>query len=197
MAATFRLSPIIQSLRRPAIAQRSILAQARPLARAFHAPAPIRFHALPKVGLGLGLAGLATTGLLWRQPVQCDSLAEDIPQDIPQSDLNIQNLGFGTAAGICSGVFVAKGLKAVAFLLGGLFVILQYMSSQSLLKTNWRSIENKYDALVDKAAGGPSAIGSASNRASRLFSRFSDFLMADFPPRATFMAGFLLGLRLG
>ena len=46
----------------------------------------------------------------------------------PQSSVNIYELGFGTMCGICAGVFIKKGVKAVAFVLGGVFVILQVSS---------------------------------------------------------------------
>merc|ERR1712093_395623 len=69
--------------------------------RAFH-PRTLKYESSRLgLGLGLGLAGLATTGLVWnRQPIKCDVVEEELPE----SGLNIQNLGFGTAAGICSGV---------------------------------------------------------------------------------------------
>lgn len=43
----------------------------------------------------------------------------------PQSSVSYYELTFGTVAGICTGVFVKKGAKAVAFMLGGVFVLLQ------------------------------------------------------------------------
>ena len=43
----------------------------------------------------------------------------------PQSSVSYYELTFGTVAGICAGVFVKKGAKAVAFMLGGVFVLLQ------------------------------------------------------------------------
>jgi FUN14 domain-containing protein 1 len=39
--------------------------------------------------------------------------------------LDVYQLGFGTVCGICTGVFLKKGLRAIAFLLGGVFVLLQ------------------------------------------------------------------------
>lgn len=45
--------------------------------------------------------------------------------DLPKSDVNVYNLGFGTVCGICSGIFIKKGAKFIAFLLGGGFVLLQ------------------------------------------------------------------------
>ena len=43
----------------------------------------------------------------------------------PASSVSIYELGFGTVAGICAGVFLKKGAKALAFLFGGVFVLLQ------------------------------------------------------------------------
>ena len=43
----------------------------------------------------------------------------------PQSALSLYQLGFGTVAGFCAGVFTKKGVKAAAWLLGGIFVLLQ------------------------------------------------------------------------
>ena len=42
-----------------------------------------------------------------------------------ESNLDLRSLSFGAVAGISTGVFVKKGLKAVGFLLGGAFVFLQ------------------------------------------------------------------------
>jgi uncharacterized membrane protein (Fun14 family) len=39
--------------------------------------------------------------------------------------LSVYELSFGAVCGICAGVFIKKGLKAFAFLLGGVFVLLQ------------------------------------------------------------------------
>lgn len=42
-----------------------------------------------------------------------------------QSEISGYQLGFGAVCGICTGVFVKKGLKAIAFLLGGVFILMQ------------------------------------------------------------------------
>lgn len=49
----------------------------------------------------------------------------DTPLPAPKGLANPYELGFGTVCGICAGVFIKKGLKAAAFLLGGVFVLLQ------------------------------------------------------------------------
>lgn len=47
-----------------------------------------------------------------------------LPPD-PQSTVNMYELTFGTVCGVCAGVFVKKGAKALAFVFGGIFVLLQ------------------------------------------------------------------------
>lgn len=87
--------------------------------------------------IGLGLTFLSLSSL--RKPTQCESAyapnspylssadrSAAFPGDAPpESLLNLKELGFGTVAGICAGVFLKKGLKAIAFALGGMFVLLQ------------------------------------------------------------------------
>jgi FUN14 domain-containing protein 1 len=43
----------------------------------------------------------------------------------PQSSLSVYELSFGAVTGICAGVFIKKGAKAVAWFIGGIFVLLQ------------------------------------------------------------------------
>ncbi|KAI5474760.1 FUN14 family protein [Pseudohyphozyma bogoriensis] len=113
------------------------------------------------------------------------------PRKEPESIVNVYELGFGTVAGICTGVFVKKGLKALAFALGGVFVLLQYFSSRSFININWGNITSSYDAAITKRAG-----PSGSNRVAGLWRWFIDFVGADIQGRATFVAGVVLGLRL-
>jgi hypothetical protein len=47
----------------------------------------------------------------------------------PSSSVKPYELTFGTVCGICAGVFIKKGAKALAFMLGGVFVLLQVRSS--------------------------------------------------------------------
>lgn len=51
----------------------------------------------------------------------------DLPPlpDHPPSSIDVYGLSFGTVCGICAGVFVKKGAKALAFAFGGVFVLLQ------------------------------------------------------------------------
>lgn len=50
------------------------------------------------------------------------------PPPPPTSSLNLYELTFGSVCGICAGVFIKKGAKFVAFILGGTFVLLQVTS---------------------------------------------------------------------
>ena len=98
-----------------------------------------------------GLAALVSASVAWvswwAEPISCDddkaasvpldhadAAPEDPPQPAdppaPKSILDAKQLGFGTVAGICTGVFVRKGLKLIAFALGGIYILLQYMASQ-------------------------------------------------------------------
>ncbi|GAA5951966.1 hypothetical protein JCM3765_005155 [Sporobolomyces pararoseus] len=112
-----------------------------------------------------------------------------------ESILNLRDLGFGTVSGICVGVFVKKGLRAAAFLLGGVFVFMQYMSSRSLININWGALTNSYDSFITSRAGPPASKGG--NRIVGLWNWFIDFVGADIQSRATFVAGVMLGLRIG
>ncbi|GAA5904838.1 hypothetical protein JCM6882_003219 [Rhodosporidiobolus microsporus] len=112
-----------------------------------------------------------------------------------ESILNLRDLGFGTVSGICVGVFVKKGLKAVAFALGGAFIFLQYLSSRSLISVNWSGLASSYDSFITKRAGPPAAQGG--NRLAGLWRWFVDFVSADVQARGTFVAGLALGLRVG
>ncbi|GAA6017335.1 hypothetical protein JCM10207_005598 [Rhodosporidiobolus poonsookiae] len=127
-----------------------------------------------------------------------DSTAGGGKQPVPkeaESILNLRDLGFGTVSGICVGVFVKKGLRAAAFLLGGAFIFLQYLSSRQLINVNWSAVSSRYDAFVSKRAGPPASQGG--NRLGRLWGWFVDFVAANVQQRATFVAGVVLGLRLG
>ena len=92
--------------------------------------------------LGLGTSFLAFSSTQ-RAPGQCQNAAVPTtasrglgagdPQP-PQSILSVYELGFGTVAGICAGVFLKKGLRAIAFLLGGAFIFLQVSLSSSPIR---------------------------------------------------------------
>ncbi|KAJ1309834.1 hypothetical protein OPQ81_006599 [Rhizoctonia solani] len=114
----------------------------------------------------------------------------------PKSSVNTYELTFGSVAGICAGVFIKKGAKALAFLLGGIFVLLQYFNAIDLTKTNWSAASARFERLFYSA---PAKSGEPRRPATiaTLWAWLVDFLTADFPPRASFIAGMILGLRIG
>ncbi|BGP26669.1 hypothetical protein JCM10295v2_005622 [Rhodotorula toruloides] len=161
--------------------------------------------ALPVSALGLSLAFPASQKSLQCEPLASDRSYARAPvtdeSDLPpstgeaESILNLRDLGFGTVSGICVGVFVKKGLRTIAFALGGIFVLLQYLSSRSLISINHEALSSTWDRLVTARAGAPASKGG--NRLGSLWSWFVDFVGANVQSRATFVAGVLLGFRLG
>ncbi|KAI0693264.1 FUN14 family-domain-containing protein [Cytidiella melzeri] len=134
------------------------------------------------------------------QTVHCEPPVTSVPPareplpPSPQSAVNMYELSSGTVAGLCAGVFVKKGAKIVGFFLGGIFVLLQYFSSASLVRVDWGRMATRFENLfyTTDARG----VRRAPNVGS-LLRWILDFLTADFQPRASFAAGFILGLRVG
>ncbi|KLT41498.1 hypothetical protein CC85DRAFT_235845, partial [Cutaneotrichosporon oleaginosum] len=111
-----------------------------------------------------------------------------------QSIVSVPTLTFGAVTGICAGVFVKKGFKLVAFFLGGVFVLLQYLQSKSYVTVDWGKVSKSYDgAFASTNAKGEVVYPTPQG----LLNGFIDFLTANFQQRATFIAGFILGLRVG
>jgi len=132
---------------------------------------------------------------------------------LPTSAVNLYQLSFGTVAGVCAGVFIKKGAKAVAFFVGGVFVLLQvssninchilphfddtsvqYFNSLSLIKVDWGTAATKFENMFYTTdINGVKRLPSISS----LWRWLVDFLTADFQPRASFLAGLTLGIRIG
>ncbi|KAF8274970.1 FUN14 family-domain-containing protein [Lactarius quietus] len=112
----------------------------------------------------------------------------------PESSVDKYGLTFGTVCGICAGVFVKRGAKILAFFFGGIFVLLQYLGSASIIKIDWSKAAARFENLmytteVNGVRRPPSVYS--------LWRWLVDFLTADFQPRASFIAGFALGIRVG
>lgn len=73
-------------------------------------------------------------------------------------------------------------------------ILTQYLGSQTLIRVDWQRMARRFENLVftTDAQGRTKAptVGS-------LVRWCVDFLTADFQQRASFVAGFALGLRLG
>lgn len=164
-----------------------------PLPKSYWRPFPFLLAA---TGVGLSLASFAS-----QSKVHCDAVASSPPPELepnlpppPQSSVNFYELTFGTVCGVCAGVFVKKGARLVAFFLGGAYVLLQYLGTLSLVKVDWARMASHFENLFYRAdAAGkrrPPTIGS-------MLRWMIDFLTVDFQARASFIAGFALGLRIG
>ncbi|KAG7092351.1 hypothetical protein E1B28_008711 [Marasmius oreades] len=163
---------------------------------------PTAWKAIGLTGLGMGIS-LITRPSIWCEPVPPTKQAErttkpsygssDIPPP-PESSISLYELSFGTVTGICAGIFVKKGAKMVAFVFGGIFVLLQYLGSTSIIRIDWGLAAKRFESwfYTTNAAG--------DKRPPRVYSIWNalvTFLTADFQARASFLGGFMLGLRLG
>ncbi|KAI6005535.1 FUN14 family-domain-containing protein [Pisolithus albus] len=163
-------------------------------------PPGSRKRSLPFLLAATGI-GLTLTSFASPRKVHCDAVVSSPPPELeptlpppPRSSVNFYELTFGTVCGVCAGVFVKKGARIVAFFLGGVFVLLQYLGSVSLVRVDWPRMASHFENLFYRAdATGkkkPPTIGS-------VLRWMIDFLTADFQARASFIAGFALGLRIG
>ncbi|KAH9079459.1 FUN14 family-domain-containing protein [Lactarius deliciosus] len=156
------------------------------------------------VGTGLGLLSYANLPRLncesdseFSQPTLRGVGGSSDPVGIPpppESSVDKYGLTFGTVCGICAGVFVKRGAKLLAFFFGGIFVLLQSLSSASIVKVDWSRAAARFENLIytteAKGVRRPPSVYS-------LWRWLVDFLTADFQPRASFIAGFALGVRIG
>ena len=169
-------------------------------------PAPPR----PAYGLyttiGLGLSFLTYHTYSPSRKVHCeDTLLGDRSTPKPEvgggsppadSILSVYQLSFGGVCGLCTGVFVKKGLRAIAFLLGGVFVLLQvsgrltsgrtstlmsafdqYLSSKSIVSVDWARLAGRYDSTFGtKTAQGHVQAPTVGG----VWAWFVDFVTANF-----------------
>ncbi|KAI3625168.1 hypothetical protein CBS9595_000529 [Malassezia furfur] len=197
----------MRCMARPAAPQTRL--SVRPSVRAFRTqaaavPAPSG-RLMASAGLMAGTSALLAGAYTWSmQPVACEAVRmADPPMPQPRtkeeakSIVNLYELSFGTICGLCAGIFIKKGLKLVAILMGGTYVLLQYLASRSFIKVNWSSIESVYNSSVNGLAGPAEGAGARQYPLVRIWRRAVNFLTADFQQRATFVAGLVLGLRLG
>ncbi|KAK7055010.1 hypothetical protein VNI00_003473 [Paramarasmius palmivorus] len=165
---------------------------------------PSLWKAIGLTGIGLG-ASIALSPTVFCEPTpppKSEPASSSPPPGVynskppppPESAVNLYELSFGTVAGICAGVFVKKGAKAIAFFLGGVFVLLQYLGQTSIIRVDWGAVGKRFENLFYTTDA------NGARKAPTVYSLFSwlvDFLTADFQPRASFLAGLMLGLRIG
>ncbi|SHO79421.1 Uncharacterized protein MSYG_3770 [Malassezia sympodialis ATCC 42132] len=184
------------------------------MVRAFHPPRPAvsiprlsnNFGKTWSLGFMAGGSMLAGGAIAWAtKPVECDAVMPEPPVPKPgtkaeaKSIVNVYQLTFGTICGICAGVFIKKGLKLIAVALGAAYVLLQYLASKRLVNINWQSMSSSYGREMERLAGplDPSKSRFQQMPLVRIWNRLVEFLTSDFQERATFIAGLVLGLRLG
>ena len=71
----------------------------------------------------------------------------------------------------------------------------QYLASLRIVRVDWSQAQSMYERRFSKL--GTAEESPSAPTVYTLWRWIVDFLMADFPPRATFLAGFALGLRVG
>ncbi|KAI5122075.1 hypothetical protein M0805_006058 [Coniferiporia weirii] len=208
LARTSQLAPWVLRtcpLKRPA----SRLAQSAFTRAPFVHPTANGSHMRGMRGLA-GAAVLASIGLTaFHKPVaHCETSDSgpapsgnlDAMPPPPQSSVRLYELSFGTICGVCAGVFVKKGAKALAFVFGGLFVTLQYFVSLRLVRVDWAYMESKFTQFFYERQPRRTGQGEGPSRLPTVYALWRwlvDFLTADFQPRASFLAGLALGLRIG
>ncbi|KAG9318792.1 FUN14 family-domain-containing protein [Chiua virens] len=140
-------------------------------------------------GAALGISSLKISSALHYAPPPSKALPSP-----PKSSVNVYELTFGTVCGLSAGVFVKKSAYLVAYFLGGLFVILQWLGSVDLVKVDWARMASRFENLCYTT----DAVGHRKPpTVASIWKWIVDFLTADFQPRASFIAGFALGLRVG
>ena len=70
----------------------------------------------------------------------------------------------------------------------------QYFNASNIVRVDWGRVSQKFENLFYTVD--PNGIRRPP-RIQSLWNWLVDFLTADFQPRATFLAGLLLGLRIG
>lgn len=183
--------------------------------RAYHAPRAASSARVPTSRYAASIGLLAGGSLLLGgsllspfAPIKCDAAGyahPPVPQAVaekpkhPESIVNLYQLSFGTVCGLCAGIFIKKGLKLIAVLLGGTYVLLQYLASKRIITMNWGALRSRYAGQVERLAGPVDGSKSTFEKYPfvRIWHRTVDFLTCDFQERATFIAGLVLGLRLG
>ncbi|KAH9952009.1 FUN14 family-domain-containing protein [Amylocystis lapponica] len=181
-------------------------AEALPGPRMRRSTLPTLYSFAGVAGLGLGLSLFAAPKIFCEPTAVTSKTATPVaapaapppaqapPPPPPQSSVSYYELTFGTVCGVCAGVFVKKGAKALAFVFGGVFVLLQYLGSLSLVRVDWGRAAGRFENLFYTTDAGGAA---RAPTLGSLFRWIVDFLIADFQQRASFVAGFALGLRVG
>lgn len=119
--------------------------------------------------------------------------SEPEKKDPPKGLLKVQELSFGTLMGLCAGYFAKKTGRLVAIVIGGLFVFLQILAYEGIVKVDWSKISNAYSNKLDVDGD-----GKVTRKDAKSWGQwFINLLTTNFQMKSSFAAGFYLGLRVG
>ena len=96
-----------------------------------------------------------------------------------------QQIGLGALLGLAVGYTAKKALKIGLIIMGILALTLLLLETYEFITINWENIENFYETLVDNPSG---ILGHLTEWAKSLAS--------SLPLAGSFIAGFLIGLRI-
>ena len=95
------------------------------------------------------------------------------------------SLGFGGVAGLVVGYAAKKVTKLVAFLLGIVFIVIQLLVYKGLISVDWHAVQTTAEEVWSTPDG------------VTLADRAWDILRNQLPFGGAFVAGFLVGFKMG
>mmetsp|Transcript_3136 Transcript_3136/g.4850 ORF Transcript_3136/g.4850 Transcript_3136/m.4850 type:complete len:189 (-) Transcript_3136:140-706(-) len=136
-----------------------------------------------------------------------DSRSDDFKKYIPNSSFDFETLskqtfdvvdhgipakvGYGFLAGYSSGFCLKRVSRTLAFIMGGIFMVVQGLAYNGYLKVNHIQIKKDIEELLDINKDGQ--IDSLDFKA--VYSKLSGVLSYNMPTGGGFAAGLLMGLR--
>jgi uncharacterized membrane protein (Fun14 family) len=97
----------------------------------------------------------------------------------------LAGLGFGGFAGAVVGYAAKKLTKLVALLLGALFILIQVLAYNGFLHVDWVALQSSAEHAMRSEEG------------RTVLQRAWDILSANLPWGGGFVAGFVIGFKLG
>ncbi|TPX56972.1 hypothetical protein PhCBS80983_g04177 [Powellomyces hirtus] len=115
------------------------------------------------------------------------------PEGWFRAHLRPELMTMGGALGAFTGFFTKKVGKMVAFIIGGGFVLLQFLAHAGFITISWSNVQKSFNRKLNTDANGqvpPSTVVV-------IFKRLLRWLTADIPFTGGFIAGFWIGFRFG
>jgi len=107
-------------------------------------------------------------------------------------DAKMAHIGGGFVFGYASGYFVKQVSRTMAFVAGGIFVLLQGLAYAGVIKIDYDNMEKKVEQALDVNNDGK--LDAEDVRI--IYKRVQSFLSYGLPSGGGFAAGFAAGLRL-